>query len=213
VSSYTLMLNYIDVQDQDLVLFLFDSADTATVVPTGFVQISGAVSGSANGYYKVWSTGDSKSPAWTFSAANYKDMYTVCLRKSGSGLVNPTIDQATANSSTGSGARTASPNSMTPADAAELLLLFYGTGNSASGAWSSPPTVTVTLDIGNANAPANLFYILPAASPSGTLNDTWTRAAGASDTLTALGILIKTSSGGGGGGGGAGAGGGGFLVF
>jgi len=207
VNTFTLPLEYLDVQDQDLLLFCVDSPDTVTSVPSGFSLVANSVSGSAVAYSKIWSTGDSKTPAFNFSGTNYKDMTTALFRKSGVSASNVSIDQSGSNSSTGSGARTVSPPSMTPANAAELLFLYWGTAGAASGAWSSQPTLTVFEEAGNANTPCNVGYVLPASSPTGTINDTWTRGAG-SDTLTAFGVLLTV-----GGAAGAGAGKSNFLAF
>jgi len=201
-ASRTINLDWMNVQDGDLVVVWGVNGDSShpTYVltpPAGWTTHLGAGSGML--FSRKWSTGDSKTPAFTLTGAAYVNLCSIVIRKTGVSALAVNVDQVSANTYSGSTSLTGTAPSLTPAQTHELLLVLHGVGTANATTWSSITGGLTDEDIQTSSGPGSRFsWLQDAPSPSGTFSATGAASGSLTMTSAALLAMIGTPGGGGG---------------
>jgi hypothetical protein len=184
------------MQNDLICIFLADNdlGGSYPSTPTGFtLQASG------NGSFlftRSYQTGD-PDPQVPLTATNYSTHAVVALRSVGN---TPSVDQVNSAAGSGSPHSTATLASMTPANANEYLMAWFGQMDTSGGDTWTPPA-GFTQQLVSAQGPSAVLYDMqPASVPTGTIAATDSLAT----AIEGIGMLVKPGGGGGGGGGGTG---------
>jgi len=192
-STVTLLLDRLNVQNNDLVVFAASGPDTVTSPPSGYTQQSSQLG--AIIYTHPWLTGDTTAPVFTFSAGSFKAWAVALIRQTGVGSGGVNQDQIAVTTATATSNPTTTTTTQTPAGANDLLLVVFGSSTTIAGTWSAV-TAGLTDEVINPSGPGLRFgWVLPAASPTGTFSATWTASSG-SVALASAAQLIRIGTGG-----------------
>jgi|GEM_PF-2135117 len=200
LATQTIQLDWMNVQDKDLVVVWYVNGDSShpsytMSPPAGWTTHLGAASGQL--FSRLWSTGDSKTPSFTQTGSAYQNYCAVVIRKTGSSANGVVVDQVSANVTSGSSPQTGTTPSLTPAQTHELLLVMIGANVTSAMTWSS---VTGGLDVIEdvaVNGPGSRFsWLQTPASPTGSFSATATITG--TIPLSAVTMLVKIGSAGGG---------------
>jgi len=202
--NQTLLLEQINVQDGDIVAVLISGPEFVTTPPSGYTARASSNLGALL-YTKTWSTGDSKSPVFTFdgnSGSHYRGIDVALIRKVGVDVNSVNFDQVAQATASGTTTVTVTVGTLTPANANELLIVFFGSSTTNGGTISSV-TGGLTVEENNPAGPLSYYgWAQPPANPTGSFSATWA-SAGAAYSVAAFAalFLVGTGTGGGGGGG------------
>lgn len=194
-STFTLSIDHLNVQNNDMVVFVVTGPGTWSG-PGGYTKQITALG--AQVFTHLWLTGDSVSPTFT-SSGLYTGFGAYIVRSMGvsAGYTSVTVDQIVGAAATGTSPQTGTTSSLTPTGASELLLCFFGPSVSGGTVTWSAISGGLTQEINSSGLMLVTGHVLPAATPTGTFSATDT---GSSGTFTneAVAALFGLTGGGGG---------------
>lgn len=170
VSNFSPALDHLNVQNNDLVVFIMPTTGIYTA-PAGYTNQNNVVGGKV--YTHLWQTGDTTAPTFTYvSGSNFLTYTVFILRAMGAGTTQVYVDQVSGALTSGTTTATGTTPSLTPAGASELLLAFFGR-NTTSGTdvWSAI-SGGLTVDINSSTMLTVAGHVSPAASPTGSFSAT-----------------------------------------
>src|SRR6267142_3808390 len=176
ITSFTGALDQLNVQNNDMVVFVFTGPGSWST-PSGYTKQINTTG--AQTYTHLWLTGDSTAPNFT-SAAAYTGVGIYLVRSMGvsAGYVAVSVDSVTGNSTSGTSPVTGTTSSVTPAGANELLLCLFGVSVSGGTVTWSAISGGLTQEINSSAVLLVTGHVLPAASPTGTFSATDTGSSG-----------------------------------
>lgn len=189
VTSYTLPLAKINVQDGDMVAFFVTNVDgSVNSAPTGWdMQVNGVESV----YTGVWKTGDTKAPVFGFTGSGHRNFDTWLIRKVGQSANGVIVEKSGNSTASGSGAVTVSAPSLTPTSSNGLLACHFGVDGNNAGTWSGA-TAGLTDEDAILFPGSRLSWRRATGSPTGAYSATWTRTG--ANNISASSLLFSVGA-------------------
>jgi hypothetical protein len=189
ISNFSPALDHLNVQNNDLVVFIMPTAGIYTA-PSGYTNQNNTVGGKV--YTHLWQTGDTKAPTFTYvSGSNFLTYTVFVLRAMGAGATQVYLDQLSAALTSGTTTATGTTPSLTPAGASELLLAFFGRNTSSGTDVWSAISGGLMVDVNSSAMITVAGHVLPAASPTGSFSATDT-VTGQTFGIEAVAALFTT---------------------